>query len=135
MVDEIVSGDSLLAELAAEADRLGLSYSGNPDLLSEPVDAIDAMFEHLYPEAGERQLQKIVEDTRDIPHEITDLDDQPEDPEEMDMAKDTLAFFIEVDRPNMKHFEREFRAFLHGEDYSYSEKTIRHLISSVLGLD
>lgn len=121
--------------MAAEADRLGLQYSGNSDLLSEPVDALDASLEHFNPEDGERQIQKIVEDTRDIPHEITDLDDQPEDPEEMGMAMDTLAFFIEVDRPNMQHFEKEFRAFLNGEDYSYSEKTIRHLISSVLGLD
>lgn len=121
--------------MAAEADRLGLQYSGNSNLLSEPLDALDAALEHFNPEDGERPIQKIVNDEREIPHEITDLDDQPEDPEEMDMAMDTLAFFIEVDRPDIRQFESQFRAFLHCEDYSYSEKTIRHLISSVLGLN
>jgi hypothetical protein len=121
--------------MAAEADALGLHYSGNPNNLADPVDAVDALIEFVAPEEAERSVQRPNPPQEELPHEITDLDDQPEDPEEMGMAEDTLAYYLEFERPNRNHFEREFRAFLHSEDYSYSEKTIKHLIASVLGLD
>jgi hypothetical protein len=133
---DIDSSDALLAEISAEADRLGLSYSGNPNNLSQPVDAIDAMIELLCPDEGVRALQKQLP-PQWMDHEYTDIDDQPDDPEEIEMAQDTLNFFVNDLRydPKDKDFEKEFRAFLSDDDYSYSAKTIKHLISSVLGLD
>ena len=136
MPQDIDSADNLLAEIAAEADRLGLSYSGNPNRLSEPVDAIDAFFELVCPDGGERSLMKFPPKEY-LDHEYTETDDQPDDPEEIEMAENTLNFFVNDLRydPRDKDFEKEFRAFLSDDDYSYSAKTIRHLISSVLGLD
>jgi hypothetical protein len=131
--DDFISGESLLREMAAEADKLGLPYSNNPDSLTEPVDAIDAMIEYASPEEGERAVQRPNPEMPELPHEPTDLDDQPEDPEEKEMAQDTLDYFLEYESHgrNKAAFERDFRAFLHCEDYSYGEKTIKHLIASV----
>lgn len=127
--------DSLLAEIAAEADKLGLSYSGDPHRLSEPVDAIDAMMELLFPDEGVRAIQKQIP-PQYLDHEYTEIGDQPEDPEEMEMARDTLDFFVKdlgYD-PRDRNFEDEFRAFLADDDYSYSASTIRQLLAG-LGSD
>lgn len=124
--------------MAAKAVELGLQYSNNPTKLSEPVDAFDAFVEHFNPEQGERSLAPEVPQQEWLAHDVTELGDQPyDDSEEAEMAMDTLQIFIEDMRydPKSVDFEREFRAFLHCDDYSYSEKTIRHLISLVLGLD
>jgi hypothetical protein len=133
---DIDSSDALLAEIAAEADRLGLSYSGNPNKLSEPVDAIDAMLELFNIEPGSASQEKRLAEFPDITveHTYTDIDDQPEDPEEWEMAQDTLNFFVYDLRnnPKDKDFESELRGFLSDEDYSYSAKTIARLLESAL---
>lgn len=133
MPDDITSADNLLAEIAAEADRLGLSYSGNPNNLSEPVDAIDAFFDHECPDESAGGVPQHENPASFFPHEYTVLDDQPEDPEEWAMAQDTLNFFVNDLRysPKDKDFENEFRAFLSDDDYSYSAETIAKLLESL----
>ena len=133
MPHDIDSSDALLAEIAAEADRLGLDYSGNPNNLSEPVDAIDAFFEQVCPE-GEKGVPQHENPASFFPHEYTVVDDQPEDPEEWEMAQDTLNFFVNDLRysPKDKDFENELRGFLSDEDYSYSASTIAKLLELAL---
>jgi hypothetical protein len=131
--DDINSADNLLAEIAAEADRLGLSYSGNPNNLSEPVDAIDAFFDYACPDESAGGVPQHENPAEYFTHEYTVVDDQPEDPEEWEMAQDTLNFFVNDLRynPKDKNFENEFRAFLSDDDYSYSAETIAKLLESL----
>jgi len=69
-------------------------------------------------------------------HDYDESEDQP-DADEAEQASDTMQFFLEDSyvSPQDPLFEFHFRAFLHNNEYSYSQKTIRHLIASVLGLD
>jgi hypothetical protein len=129
MPPEINSTQDLLEEMAQEAARLGLKWSGNPDLLSEPVNPVDALLEYFEDRANPQHTIEITP----VPHESTDLDDQPDDPEELSMAQDTLQFFMETESFDPTTFDQDLRGFLHCEDYSYSEKTIRQLVASVLG--
>lgn len=127
------TAEGLLAEMAAEADTLGLHYSGNPNLLSEPVDAIDAMLEHFNP--GRTTFKQAPDDW--LPdHDYCEVDSGLDDTETLQAAKDTLDFYINDERhsPRDPDFERQFRAFLHNNDYSYSPATIQHVVASVLGL-
>jgi hypothetical protein len=130
MTDDL---EQFLAEMAAEADRLGLSYGHNPNSLSEPVDAIDAFFEATCPE-GEKGVPQHENPASFFPHEYTVVDDQPEDPEEWEQAQDTLNFFVNDLRysPKDKNFESEFRDFLSDEDYSYGAGTIAKLLELAL---
>jgi hypothetical protein len=125
--------DAFLDDLTAEVKRLGLSYSGDPGNLSEPVDAIDAFFDHACPDEGKGGVPQHENPASFFPHEYTVLDDQPEDPEEWEMAQDTLNFFVNDLRydPKGKDFENEFRAFLSDDDYSYSAGTIAKLLESL----
>lgn len=70
-------------------------------------------------------------------HDYTEIDSDLDDEETLQAAKDTLDFYINDERndPREPDFEYQFRAFLHNNDYSYSAKTIKHLIANVLGLD
>lgn len=123
--------------MSAEADKLGLEYGKNPNSLSEPVDAIDALCDLLDPEKGERQLQRHQEPEWLPTHDYTDLENDQPDVEEMEAAGETLRFFIEEDRydPHAEDFEFQFRAYCHNGEYSYSAATIKRLIASVLGID
>ena len=137
MPQDIYNNDSLLEELEAEAVRLGLSYTGNPNNLSEPVDAIDAMLEAMEIEPGESSRERRLREFPPAPplaHEYTVLDDQPEDPEEWEQAQDTLNFFVHelYNSPKDKNFESELRGFLSDEDYSYSAQTIVKMLESAL---
>ena len=125
--------DSFIDDWAAEAERQGLRGSGNPNNLSEPVDAIDAFFEQTCPE-GEKGVPQHENPASFFPHEYTVVDDQPEDPEEWEMAQDTLNFFVNDLRysPKDKNFENELRDFLSDEDYSYSASTIAKLLELAL---
>ena len=69
-------------------------------------------------------------------HEYTETEDQL-DSDEIEQAEDTLEFFLEDSyvSPQDPLFEFHFRAFLHNNEYSYSQRTIKRLIASVLGLD
>jgi hypothetical protein len=134
---EITSGDELLAEMAAEADKIGLEYGKNPNSLSEPVDAVDALIEFVAPEEAERVPQHHQEPEWLPTHDYTEIDSELDDEETLQAAADTLDFYINDERhnPHAPDFEYQFRAFLHNNDYSYSAATIRHLIASVLGID
>lgn len=123
--------------MAAQADEIGLQYGKNPNSLSEPVDALDAMCDFLDPEKGSSVPQHDQEPEWLPTHDYTEIDSELDDEETLQQAKDTLEFYIVDERndPHAPDFEYQFRAFLHNNDYSYSPKTIRHLISSVLGLD
>jgi len=123
--------------MAAEADKLGLEYGKHPNHLSEPVDGIDALCDLLDPEQAERQLQHHQEPEWLPTHDYTEIDSELDDEETLQAAKDTLEFYIvdERNNPHAPDFEYQFRAFLHNNDYSYSAKTIKHLIATVLGLD
>ena len=131
--------DSFLDDMAAEADRLNLSYSGNPNRHDQPVDAIDAMLEAMEIEiepgasSRERRLREFPP-APPLAHEYTVLDDQPEDPEEWEQAQDTLNFFVHdlYNSPKDKNFESELRGFLSDEDYSYSAQTIVKMLETAL---
>jgi len=129
--------DSFLDDMAAEADRLNLSYSGNPNRLDKPVDAIDAMLEAMEIEPGESSRERRLREFPPAPpleHEYTVVDDQPEDPEEWEQAQDTLNFFVHdlFNSPKNKNFESELRGFLSDEDYSYSAQTIVKMLETAL---
>jgi len=125
--------DSFIDDWHAEVERQGLSGSGDPDNLSEPVDGIDAFFDQTCPE-GEKGVPQHENPASFFPHEYTVVDDQPEDPEEWEMAQDTLNFFVNDlgNSPRDKNFENELRDFLSDEDYSYSAQTIARLLESAL---
>lgn len=128
--------DDFVDDWALELERQGYKGSGNPNNLSEPVDAIDAFFEAVCPD-GVKGAPQHENPAAFFPHEYTVVDDQPEDPEEWEMAQDTLNFFVNDLRfdPRDKNFENELRGFLSDEDYSYSAKTIDRMISSLRGKD
>ena len=130
MSDEL---DQFIDDWAAEAERQGYRGSGNPDSLSEPVDAIDAFFEAVCPE-GEKGVPQHENPASFFPHEYTVVDDQPEDPEEWEQAQDTLNFFVNDLRydPSDPNFENEFRGFMLSDDYSYSASTIAKLLELAL---
>ena len=130
MSDEL---DAFIDDWAAEAERQGYRGSGNPDSLSEPVDAIDAFFEAVCPE-GEKGVPQHENPASFFPHEYTVVDDQPEDPEEWEQAQDTLNFFVNDLRysPGDPNFENELRGFLSDEDYSYGADTIAKLLELAL---
>lgn len=127
------TAEGLLAEMAVEANALGLAYSGDPNTISEPVDAIDAMLEYFNPEG---HLPRATPDEWLPTHDYCEIDSGLDDPETIQAAKDTLGFYIDEEHnsPAAPDFEQQFRAFLHNNDYSYSPATIKHLISSVLRL-
>ena len=124
--------DAFVDDWHAEVERQGLRGSGNPDSLSEPVDGIDAFFDQVCPD--EKGVPQHENPASFFPHEYTVVDDQPEDPEEWEMAQDTLNFFVNDLRnsPRDKNFENELRDFLSDEDYSYSAQTIARLLESAL---
>ena len=130
MSDEL---DAFIDDWAAEAERQGYRGSGNPNSLSEPVDAIDAFFEAVCPE-GEKGVPQHENPASFFPHEYTVVDDQPEDPEEWEQAQDTLNFFVNDlrYRPSDPNFENELRDFLSDEDYSYGADTIAKLLELAL---
>ena len=130
MNDEL---DQFIDDWAAEAERQGYKGSGNPDNLSQPVDAIDAFFEAVCPE-GEKGVPQHENPASFFPHEYTVVDDQPEDPEEWEQAQDTLNFFVNDLRysPSDPNFEDEFRGFMLSDDYSYSADTIAKLLELAL---
>jgi hypothetical protein len=130
MPDEL---DDFMDDWVAEAERRGLTGTGNPNNLSEPVDAIDAFFDETCPE-GERGVPQHENPAEYFPHEYTVVDDQPEDPEEWEQAQDTLNFFVNDLHysPKSKDFENEFRAFISTDDYSYSAQTIARLLELAL---
>jgi hypothetical protein len=128
--------DDLIDDWALELERQGYKGSGNPNNLSEPVDAIDAFFEEVCPE-GAKGVPQHENPASFFPHEYTVVDDQPEDPEEWEQAQDTLNFFVNDlgFNPKQANWEKEFRAFLSDEDYSYGARTIDRMIRSALGKD
>lgn len=102
--------------------------------LDQPIDAFDRWMESVL---GDKDGERGVPQHPDVlewleTHDYTDLNDQPDDPEEMQFAKDTMEFFLEDGhKPSDPTFEFDFRAFLHNNDYSYSTATIRHLLDGV----
>lgn len=68
----------------------------------------------------------------EVPHEYTDLDDQPEDPEELEMALDTLDDFLQHEFQG-GNLEEEFRGYMLGQDYSYSGRTIAKMVAIGVG--
>jgi hypothetical protein len=103
--------------------------------LDQPIDAVDRWLESII---GDSDAVRGVPQHDDMlewleTHDYTEANDQPDDPEEMQFARDTMEFFLEDGHhPSDPTFAFDFRAFIHINDYSYSAATIQHLLDSVL---